>query len=1303
MSKAEQKDRSNLQDLREQAEAILSLPPTTNAPAADDVQSLIQELLRSHSELESSNRALTMELQAERNLKRESDERFRVSFQNHPTPGYLFQRQNERFVLRDYNKAADDMTVGAVQNDLGRSLREMFADVPEVLEDCEHCFAQHTSVDRETNFHFRGESGVRQVHVTAVFAPPDYVFVHLEDKTSERTTAEALRLSEEKYRYIVETTTDWIWEMASDGTHTNSNERIEDLLGWTVSEYLSCTFRDLIHPDDLVEVERELPALIAQKQGWDRWGVRFRHKDGTYRYLESSAVPMLDNEGNLLGYCGTDRDVTDQVEINRQLAEAERRYRTLFDQSPDAIILIDPQTLKPVQFNDRAIQVMGYSREELLRMPVFHFEENETEADSIAHVQRILEQGHDEFETQIRTRDDALRDVVVQAEAVEIDGQKLLHCSCRDITESKQAEVALRQSGARLRRIINSNMIGVLFWNAKGDIIDANARFLEIIGYSEEELRAGLICWTDLTPPEYSHLDERGLREIEVTGTCAPFEKEYIRKDGTRVPILLGAAGWDEDPRSGVCFVIDISEQKQAERRLRRSEEQLRAITEGAHEFILQIDRQGICEYINRVLPDLDKATVIGSNFLDWVAPEDHRIVQNALEQVLATGEPQGYELRGAGPDDTISWYSSRMTPLFSEDQIVGAIIVSRDVTDHKKALDQLRESEATLRAVTENSVDHILLLNPDLIIQFVNRPYATKTTAELEGTPIYQWVPEEVRQPMIDSLRDVIEFQAPGRFETHWTCEEGELVWFENCAVPLLHEDQVTALVLTVRDVTEPRRITQALQESEAKLRGLLDALPDIMLRLDASGVYLDYWAPSDDMLVVPPSRFLGRNIREVIPAEVAEPMMHKVTRCLETGELQQLEYQIAVPLHSNHIKTAEARIVRMSDQDVLCLIRDTTERKDSERERERLLALIEHARDAIALSDLSGPMNFLNEAGLKLLGMKTLEQTRTTSFYDHVAEVDQVRLQQHILPAIRDNGFWRGELNFRHFITGESIPVEGNCFLIREPGSGKPMSIGGVMHDITERKRTEEALRRSERLASIGTLAAGIAHEINNPVGAALLTAETALSIREDPAQGEELTECLRRIITSMVRCRHVTGNLLGFARQEPLEKLPLDINDLIRRSMNHLEDHAKEQGVGWEIQLEESLPKIPGNPLGIELAVSNVLRNALEASRKGSFIRIRTSQTSQRVRLTIEDNGKGMNEAEAKRIFDPFFTTKQGSGGTGVGMSITHAIIESHSGSITITSIPALGTQIVIELPTSDPSESDSPQESPFADGQ
>ncbi|BCG02476.1 hypothetical protein PPGU19_070440 (plasmid) [Paraburkholderia sp. PGU19] len=161
---------------------------------------------------------------------------------------------------------------------------------------------------------------------------------------------------------------------------------------------------------------------------------------------------------------------------------------------------------------------------------------------------------------------------------------KLLASQAAISLENARLYRDLAEREGKIRRLVDANIIGIVVWNAGGDILEANGEFLRMVGYEREDLVSGRVSWRDLTPPEWLERDERALAEIGATGRAQPFEKEYIRKDGSRVPVMLGATAFEETRKEGVAFVLDLSERKQAEEKARESEQRYREVhTELAH------------------------------------------------------------------------------------------------------------------------------------------------------------------------------------------------------------------------------------------------------------------------------------------------------------------------------------------------------------------------------------------------------------------------------------------------------------------------------------------------------------------------------------------------------------------------------------------------------------------------------------------------------------------------------------------------------------------------------------------------
>ncbi|HEX4000221.1 MAG TPA: ATP-binding protein [Pirellulales bacterium] len=249
---------------------------------------------------------------------------------------------------------------------------------------------------------------------------------------------------------------------------------------------------------------------------------------------------------------------------------------------------------------------------------------------------------------------------------------------------------------------------------------------------------------------------------------------------------------------------------------------------------------------------------------------------------------------------------------------------------------------------------------------------------------------------------------------------------------------------------------------------------------------------------------------------------------------------------------------------------------------------------------------------------------------------------------------------------------------------GAHKPTRVISIRRDITEQRRADEAALSSGRLAAISTLAAGMAHEINNPVGAALLSAETAMAIQDRPEHHDLLTTSLRNTVESLNRCREIMRNILWFARNERSEKAFGDLNRCVRQARDLARPYADEHRISIEADLEENLPQLLLHPIGIQQVIVNLVNNAIEASPPESQVCIATHHINDSIRLAVRDHGRGMSDEERLRVFEPFFTTRKGAGGTGLGMSIAFGIVQDHGGSVHIHSNPGRGTTITLDFP-------------------
>lgn len=229
-----------------------------------------------------------------------------------------------------------------------------------------------------------------------------------------------------------------------------------------------------------------------------------------------------------------------------------------------------------------------------------------------------------------------------------------------------------------------------------------------------------------------------------------------------------------------------------------------------------------------------------------------------------------------------------------------------------------------------------------------------------------------------------------------------------------------------------------------------------------------------------------------------------------------------------------------------------------------------------------------------------------------------------------------------------------------------------------------SRDRLRQADRLVAVGTLAAGVAHQINNPVGSILNSAEYALMCEEDVDAKAIWKRALEVNAAEARRCAEIVRSMLQFAREEPVAKQVEDVNQIVRRSCRATEHYARQCGARVDVVLSQDPLMVEVSPIEIEQVFVNLLRNAMESRESGVVVEVRSQRKAGLARVGVTDNGHGIDPDHANRIFDPFFSTRIQSGGTGLGLSVAHGIVSDHGGEIRVSSECGKGTAIVVELP-------------------
>ncbi len=878
--------------------------------------------------------------------------------------------------------------------------------------------------------------------------------------------------------------------------------------------------------------------------------------------------------------------------------------------------------------------------------------------------------------------------------------------------ERQRLRVALGESEARYR-LLADNMADVI-WTADSEarITYVSPSIKRLLGYTVEE--AMKLKISDFLAPDSADQARRFVKwqtSLYGRGSQPPpasMTLEHVRKDDSTVwaEVMLSFLQGRDGRITGIMGATrDITERKKSEEALRENEERYRELVENANDIIYTHDLSGNFTSINRageLVTGYMRDEVTEMNISRVLAPESLELANQMLARKTSQGGSTRYELEIEAKDGHPIPLEVSSRLIYEDGKPVGVQGIARDITERKRMEDALRESEERFRAVFEGASLGVALVGFDRKVIGINPAfekmlgYSLEEFRELTNLeylhPDDAMLDAELYIEMLKGKRDHY------TVDKRYIRKDGQVLWGrQNLSVIRGAEGKPRYFIAMVEDITERRHMEEALRQSEQDYRTLFDSTIDGMAVIDAE--MLKVLLINQRILDKYGSGFLGDisevNLFDFVHPDDRERAFKHIVEDLFEKETHEV-VKIRAINSDGKVFWLSCRGVRIEYQGRpagLVSLRDITEQEEAEealrQSEHNYRALFESTIDGMLVTDAENVKVVLaNQTLLRMFGFDSVEDVIGLNPIDLVHPEDQNRA----LGYLREDAFGNSKPEIHEFraITRDGREIWASGIGSRINYAGKPAVLSSI-RDITARKRVEEEKRKLEeqiqlagRLAAVGELAAGVAHELNNPI-AAIKGFAQLLAAREDV--DIVVKKDLQTIFIESQRASKITQNMLTFARRHEPEKRFISINEALEKTLELRAHQMKVNNIELEAELDRNLPNTMADFYQMQQIFLNIVNNAeqamVEAHGKGKLI-VKTRKVGGMAQISFTDDGPGISEENLKRIFDPFFTTKEVGKGTGLGLSICYGLVEAHCGRIYAKSKPGKGATFVVEIP-------------------
>jgi len=833
-----------------------------------------------------------------------------------------------------------------------------------------------------------------------------------------------------------------------------------------------------------------------------------------------------------------------------------------------------------------------------------------------------------------------------------------------------------------------------------GKFCYVNSKFPIAIGYTADKL-IGKDSLEIVVPEDREMVRENTIKMLKGKLT-SPYQFRVTCKDGSIAWVIATVKSIQyHGRRATLGNYMEVTERKQAEEALRQSEERYQTILEEMEDSYFEVDLGGHLTFANSSLCrnlgySMEELIGMRMSYKSFTAEDDIESVFRVFNEVYQTGVPnKGFPWKTLRKDGSHGFAETSISLLRNnKGEVIGFRGIGRDITDRKKMEEVLRQSEERYRTILEETGDGYFETDLAGNSTFVNDAQTRLlgySREEIIGMNFKAFTPEEKVKAVFEAYNRMYRTGEPLRnFPTEIIRKDGSHGFAETSAFPIRNDKgEIIGFRGVRRDITERKKMEEALRQSEERYRTILEEMEDSYFEVDLGGHLTFVNSSTCRNLGYSREELIGMSYKSFTVEEDIESVFRVFNEVYQTGVPNKgFPWKVIRKDGGHGFAEASVSLLRDDKREIIGFRgvgRDITERKQAE---ERLRQSEENYRalfdtsviGTIVIDAETMKLVMANQAAAKMFELGSVEEGIGLDLLDFVPPEDRER----VLEVIRKDLFEQDLRRTNEFRavnkSGRELWISVTAARIMHEGK-----LAGLISftDITEQKRQSERLMLTDRLASLGELASGAAHELNNPL-TSIIGFSQLLMEKEVP---DDIHEDLKLIYNEAQRAVSVTKNLLTFARKHAPVKQRDQINNIIEDVLKLRTYEHKVNGIEVERQLAPNLPKIMVDYFQMQQVFMNIIINAeyfmTKAHNKGTLT-ITTKKQGNTVMISFADDGPGIPPENVKRIFDPFFTTKEAGKGTGLGLSICHGIVTGHGGQIYVRSQLGKGATVFVELP-------------------